>query len=148
MATPIPYTIRTILEQLGLGLRGARVYCGASRTTYTHPDLPAEELEYSRRPSAFSAIDTATGAIKAEVSVRFTVNGKPGEGWAFTIAYEPDDEYSVYFSRRTTAGDQTSATFVVMQEYHGVYGDDLQDLVCRLYDEAIQARNGGFINLS
>lgn len=148
MTTTIPYTIRTILEQLGAGLRGARIYCGASRTTYTHPAVPPEELDFSHRPGKFSVIEPATGAIEAEVSVHFPVNGKQGEGWAFTVAYEPDDEYSVYFSRRATDADQTGAHFVVMEERRGVYGDDLRDLVCALYDEAIQSRNGGFINLS
>jgi hypothetical protein len=132
----LPVTIEAILNGLGRNLSGARIYVGASALGWRHPE---DGRDYECRgtfPSVFDA-----GNVLSTVCVFFLCNGKPGEGWKFFIAYEPDDTFSVWLVR--TAGDNIS----VISEHRDVYIDALKHVVETAYDDAIKEFNGGFISL-
>lgn len=143
-APAVPYTIRTIIEQMGgRGLRGALVYCGAHQLTYKCPPVEREA-----RPGRSSTV-TPEGLLDYEVGLTFRVNGKQRQHWTMLVAYEPDDTYSVYLWRKATPGEQKRGIYgAVLDRCDDVYWEDLKDVVEGMYDSAIKEHNGGFIPLS
>lgn len=143
-APAVPYTIRTIIEQMGgRGLRGALVYCGAHQLTYKCP-----RVEMEARPGSRSCV-TPEGLLDYEVGLTFRVNGKHRQHWTMLVAYEPDDTYSVYLWRKATPSEQRAGIYgVALDRRDDVYNDNLQEVVERVYDSAIKKHNNGFIPLS
>lgn len=139
-----PYTIRTIIEQLGgTGLRGALMYVGAHSLVYKCSEMEGECRPYHR--SEYVTVEDMGACVAADVFLKFKVNGKRGQCWYQVIAYEPDDTYSVWLMR----GDRkVTGTDVIIECARDVYCDSLKDVVEHMYDRAIKERNGGFINLS
>lgn len=135
---PLPYTIRTIIEQMGgRGISGAFVYVGASQLVHK---CPQAEGEYR---SGYFSKETPEGLIDYDVGLQFSVNGKRGETWKMVVAYEPDDTYSVWiWTNKSAVPGRMGA---VIEHRDDVYCDGLKDTVEHMYDQAIKERNQGFI---
>jgi hypothetical protein len=88
-----------------------------------------------------SAWNADTDSVDFTVGLLFPVNDKPGEDWQIVVSYEPCDEYAVWL----TALVEGRRVLVATRD--GVYGSDLKEAVIEIYDQAINDRNGGFINL-
>jgi hypothetical protein len=144
-ASRLPYTIRTIIEQMGgSGLRGAMVYVGASTRTYKCPRVEGEcRPDYPSRRT-----ENGEGLIDYQVGLSFKVNGKRGQGWTMIVAYEADDTYTVWLWKRIRRPRYTGQVGEVLAEHRGVYCDQLKSTVEQTYDEAIRQHCGGFIPLS
>lgn len=70
--------------------------------------------------------------------VRFDVNGKRGENWKMVIEVDPSDTYNVSLVNK--AGKKLATA-------EDVYCDNLQGVCEDMYDRAIDAFNGGYINI-
>ncbi len=125
-----PYTIRTMLAQLGTGLYGGICYCGGNYFVYKHPDYNQDRECRPDTPSRF-----ADDRVNFDIGVSFDVNGKPGEDWKMAVTYEQDDTYSVWLWSKNGLLDSRDC----------VYWDALQSAVEQMYDKAIKKHNGGFI---
>ncbi|MCA1997017.1 MAG: hypothetical protein LDL56_07300 [Armatimonadetes bacterium] len=79
------------------------------------------------------------------MGLQFRVNGRRGWVWTMTVAYEPDDTYTVWL----TAGRRVDGILQLneLSCERDVYCDELQGTVEAVYDAAIQTHNGGFIKL-
>lgn len=126
-----PYTIRTIIEQMGgTGINGGFCYIGALKgITFKHPD---RYTDCECRSSFTSEYDKENNTINFDVGIMFPVNGKRGQGWKMVISYEPDDTYSVFL---------WSAKVGLIDHRSNVYCDELQHTVESMYDRAMAARS-------
>ena len=124
------------MEQLRHGMVGALNYVGGHELYFNHP---ANGRDHECR-SSFRSHIADNGRLNYEVGLSFRVRGKPGEQWQMTIAYEPNDTYTVWLLR--SAGRRQSragATSEVLASMEQVIGDDLQHAVESIYDEAVKA---------
>ena len=127
------------MEQLRHGMVGALNYVGGHELFFNHP---TNGRDHECR-SSFRSHFADSGKLNYEVGLSFRVNGKPGEHWQMTIAYEPDDSYTIWLLRN--AGRRQSragATSEVLANVEQVNGDDLQHTVESIYDEAVKAPQG------
>ena len=134
-----PYSIQNIMEQLRHGMVGALNYVGGHELFFNHPP---DGRDHECR-SSFHSHMADNGRLSYEVGLSFRVNGKPGEHWQMTIAYEPDDTYTIWLVRN--AGRRLSrvgAASEVVASMEQVNGDDLQYAVESVYDEAVKAPRG------
>ena len=99
-----PYSIQNILEQLRHGMVGALDYVGGHELFFNHP--PNGRDPQCR--SSFHSYVGENGRLKYEVGLSFRVKGKPGENWRMTIAYEPDDMYTIWLMRDCRAQARTN----------------------------------------
>lgn len=134
-----PYSIQNIMEQLRHGMVGALNYVGGHELFFNHPP---NGRDHECR-SSFRSHVADNGRLSYEVGLSFRVNGKPGENWQMTIAYEPDDTYTVWLlrdanRRKLRAGLMSEVLASVEQ----ITGDDLQHAVESIYDEAVKAPRG------
>jgi hypothetical protein len=141
-----PYTIATMMNQMGKGIRGAFAYIGASQVTFRYPLGAPRDCEYR---SCFRSHEEPTiGGINYDVGLSFAVNGRRGQNWRMLVVYEPDDTYSVWLGRRAKPTEKREGKhFVVLDHREDVYCDVLQETVEHMYDKAIKKHNGGWINL-
>lgn len=114
---------------------GALDYVGGHELFFNHP---ASGRDHECRSSFRSHLDES-GKLKYEVGLSFRVNGRPGENWRMSVAYEPDDTYTVWLVRdtgqrlpRSGFGPEVLATM------NDVGSDDLQHAVESVYDEAFK----------
>ena len=135
------WRIKTMIEQLGgTGLTGAIVYCGGRDTTYMGRDDDAY-------PDP-SYVDER-GLVGYQIGICFRVNGKRGRNWKMLITLEPNDTYTVRLWCAATRSQQRQGIFgVVLDERTDVYADQLQEVVERVYDQAIKNHCDGFIPMS
>jgi hypothetical protein len=124
-----PYSIQNIMEQLRHGMVGALDYVGGHELFFNHPP---DGRDHECR-SSFRSHVGENGRLKCEVGLSFRVNGKPGEHWRMTIAYEPDDTYSVWLMR--DAGSRQFPMPEIVASMDQVSSDDLQHAVESIYDE-------------
>ena len=127
-----PYSIQNIMEQLRHGMVGALDYVGGHELFFNHPP---NGRDHQCRSSFHSHI-AENGRLKYEVGLTFRVKGKAGENWRMTIAYEPDDTYTVWLMR-DIVGRPLSMSQVLATEDE-VNSDDLQDVVESIYDDAVR----------
>jgi hypothetical protein len=127
-----PYSIQNIMEQLRHGMVGALDYVGGHELFFNHPP---NGRDHECR-SAFRSHVSENGGPRYEVGLSFRVNGKPGENWRMTIAYEPDDTYTVWLMRDTAR--RHLLTCEVLASMDQVNSDDLQHAVESIYDEAVK----------
>ena len=140
----IPYTIETIREQLGRGLRGAPVYVGTRSMSYSHPDRDRDGECHPHRPSSVDI----RGMIDVEVGLTLKVNGTPDRDWTIIVSYEADDTYTVYLWQACIGSDAEAGKFgEVIAKREMVFCMDLQRVVEEMYNDAIRTHNGGFIPL-
>lgn len=134
----LPYTIRTIIQQAGgLGLQGAFAFIGAHSFMYSCRE---HDQECRSRFMSKRITSTATGeAVIVDVHLSFLVNGRRGFKWVMQIAYEPDDTYTVWLSQ------SRGRRITILDERRDVYCDMLQEVIERVYDEAIEKHCNGFI---
>ena len=144
MSKSVPYTIRTILQQMGgTGIKGALAYVGGQPSGYK---CPQSDSEY--RSGYRSHEDEATGQVVWDVGLAFRVNGKRGQQWTMIVVYEPNDTYSVWLWRLLHWRERlTGKVGEVISHQDDVYCDMLQEVVEHMYDRAIQKHNQGFINV-
>lgn len=127
------------MEQLRHGLVGALNYVGGHELFFNHPP---DGRDHECR-SSFRSHVGENGRLNYEVGLSFRVKGKPGEHWQMTIAYEPDDSYTIWLlrnagRRQLRAGLMTE----VLGSRDQVNGEDLQHAVEFIYDEAVK---GGLV---
>lgn len=137
----IPYTIRTIIEQMGgQGIRGAFAYVGGHNLLYKCPQV---ESEYR---SSYRSHERLDGGVDYDVGLMFKVNGKRGQMWHMIVAYEGDDTYTVWLVRIATPKQRAEGKHAIVLAHHeDVYWEDLQGIVEQTYDRAIKEHNQGFI---
>jgi hypothetical protein len=130
-----PYTINTIVAQLGPGIKGALCYVGAHGFSYECP--PGNEGE--TRPDRTSSV-TPDGLVDYGVGLAFKVAGPPRAGWKIIVTYEPDDTYSVYMTRPAKKVECATQGLrgVVLDQASDVYCDNLQQVVESVYDRALE----------
>jgi hypothetical protein len=128
-----PYSIQNIMEQLRHGMVGALDYVGGHELFFNHPP---NGRDHECRSSFHSHIGES-GRLKYEVGLSFRVNGKTGENWRMTVAYEPDDTYSVWLLRDATRRHLSMPD--VLAGMDQVSSDDLQHAVESIYDGAMKA---------
>lgn len=128
------------MEQLRHGMVGALDYVGGHELFFNHPP---NGRDHECR-STFRSHVGESGRLKYEVGLSFRVNGKPGESWRMTVAYEPDDTYSVWLMR--DASRQQSAP-ELLASADQVNSDDLQHAVESIYDEMIKAPERDFVRV-
>lgn len=121
------------MEQLRHGMVGALDYVGGHELFFNHP---ADGRDHECR-SSFRSHVGENGRLKYEVGLSFRVNGKLGENWRMTIAYEPDDTYTVWLMRDTGVGQFPMPEMVATADQVG--SDDLQHAVESVYDEWVKA---------
>ncbi|HTV42027.1 MAG TPA: hypothetical protein VMF08_15700 [Candidatus Sulfotelmatobacter sp.] len=127
------------MEQLRHGMVGALNYVGGHELFFNHP---ADGRDHECR-SSFRSHVTEDGMLNYEVGLSFRVRGKPGENWQMTIAYEPDDTYTVWLSRNAGRRELRAGLISeVLASMEHVNGDDLQHAVESIYDEAAKAPRG------
>jgi hypothetical protein len=136
-----PYSIQNIMEQLRHGMVGALDYVGGHELFFNHP--PTGRDHECR--STFRSHLGENGKLKYEVGLSFRVNGKQGESWQMTVAYEPDDTYTVWLMR-DSARRQLSMP-EALASLGRVSSDDLQHAVESIYDEAIKARKRNIVHV-
>lgn len=134
-----PYSIQSIMEQLRHGMVGALDYVGGHELFFNHPP---KGRDHECR-STFRSHLEENGGLKYEVGLSFRVNGKQGESWHMTVAYEPDDTYTVWLMR--DAARRQASMPEVLASLGRVNSDDLQRAVESIYDEAIKAREPAFM---
>lgn len=136
-----PYTIKTIMEQLGTGLNGALAYIGAHSLYYTHP---AGCRDRGCLRSHDSMVND-NGTVNAEVALWCKVNTR--RDVRICVAYETDDTYTVYLWRANGPAKrrETGKMGEVLKESHDVYCDMLAEVVERFYDEYIRQYQAGAI---
>lgn len=127
------------MEQLRHGMVGALDYVGGHELFFNHP---TNGRDHECRSSFRSRI-CENGSLEYEVGLSFRVNGKPGENWRMTVAYEPDDTYTVWLLRDALRR-QLSVSHV-LASMDQVSSEDLQHAVESLYDKAIKATEGDFV---
>jgi hypothetical protein len=120
---------------------GALDYVGGHELLFTHP---SNGRDHECRSSFHSHVGE-NGNPKYEVGLSFRVNGKPGEKWRITIAYEPDDTYTVWLVRDLVVRSFISEVLASMDQ---VNSDDLQHAVESIYDEAIKTSERDMIPLA
>lgn len=127
------------MEQLRHGMVGALNYVGGRELFFNHPP---DGRDHECR-SSFRSHVGVNGRLNYEVGLSFRVNGKPGEHWQMTIAYEPDDTYTIWLlcnaGRRQLRAGLVSE---VLASRDQVNGEDLQHAVESIYDEAVKAPRG------
>lgn len=134
-----PYSIQHIMEQLRHGMVGALDYVGGHELFFTHPP---NGRDHECRSSFHSHVGE-NGSPKYEVGLSFRVNGKPGENWRMSIAYEPDDTYTVWLVRDIERRKLTMSEVLACMEQ--VNSDDLQHAVESIYDEAMRTPEQNFV---
>ncbi|HXC36485.1 MAG TPA: hypothetical protein VNV43_11465 [Candidatus Acidoferrales bacterium] len=127
-----PYSIQNIMEQLRHGMVGALDYVGGHELFFKHP--PGGRGHECR--SSFRSHLGENGSLKYEVGLSFRVNGKAGEIWRMTIAYEPDDTYTVWLVRDLVCRQATLSEVLASMEQ--VNSDDLQHAVESIFDKAVK----------
>lgn len=127
-----PYSIQNIMEQLRHGMVGALDYVGGHELFFNHPP---NGRDHQCRSSFHSHIGE-NERLKCEVGLTFRVKGKPGGNWRMTIAYEPDDTYTVWLMRDIAR--QPFSMSQVLAAEDEVNSDDLQQTVESIYDEAVK----------
>jgi hypothetical protein len=127
-----PYSIQHIMEQLRHGMVGALDYVGGHELFFTHPP---NGRDHECR-SSFRSHVGENGSPKYEVGLSFRVNGKPSENWRMTIAYEPDDTYTIWLVRDIACRQATLSE--VLATVERVNSDDLQHTVESIYDAAVK----------
>jgi len=120
------------MEQLRHGMVGALEYVGGHELFFNHP---ANGRDHHCRSSFHSHVGE-NGRLKYEVGLGFRVRGRPGESWRMTIAYEPDDTYTVWLMR--DIGFRPLLISQVLATENDVSGDDLQKVVESIYDETVK----------
>src|SRR5262245_4278417 len=140
-----PYTIRTIIDQLGgLGLRGAFAYVGVRKHSITYTCPPSE----TEHRASYRSRATPEGLLDYEVGLTFPVNGGRRQNWTMLVAYEPNDTYTAWRWRSAKASEKARGiAVVVLDQREDVYCDELQSTVESMYDEAIRKHSQGFIPL-
>jgi hypothetical protein len=130
-----PYTINTIVAQLGTGFYGALCYVGAHGFSYECP--PGNEGE--TRPDRASSI-TPDGLVDYGVGLAFKVAGPPRAGWRIIVTYEPCDTYSVYMTRppKKVECAEQGLRGVVLDQASDVYCDNLRHVVQNMFDRALE----------
>lgn len=124
------------MEQLRHGMVGAIHYVGGRELFFNHPP---NGRDHECR-SSFRSHIADNGRLNYEVGLSFRVRGKPGEQWQMTIAYEPDDTYTIWLLRSPgRRQSRAGATSEVVASVEQVNGDDLQHTVESIYDEALKA---------
>lgn len=133
-----PDTICWLIHHLGgRGLGGALAYVAGHQLAFK---CEGQQGEWRGK---YPTRETAEGCIDYDVGLTFRVNGPPGQGWRFVVAYEPDDVYSVWLWRLAqTRGDKRGEVLAVARD---VYADALRRVVECMYDDAIQKHCLGFI---
>ena len=143
-----PDTIQTIIEQAGgRGINGAFAYVGAHNFRYSCSDGSRTVMDGEWR-SKFTSHQippmpgmTGSGTVNYDVHLSFAVNGKSGYHWQMTIAYEPDDTYTVWLvARRGSRVD-------VLAEVRDVYCDDVQIVVESVYENTLKTTNVKFLRM-
>jgi hypothetical protein len=118
------FRIEDILEQLGKGFHGARMYIGNKKTEFRcldHTGLPVTP-KFNEQ-----------GFVEFEVGVVLYPNfGK--KRIYFVIALDPSDTYTLFVVR----GRKLSS------EDNGIYNEMLKEFVEKTYDEIIKKDFGGF----
>ncbi|MGH7941378.1 MAG: hypothetical protein ACREFR_09935 [Limisphaerales bacterium] len=127
-----PYSIQTIMEQLKHGTVGALDYVGGRELFFNHP---ADGRDHECRSSFHSQMNES-GRVEYEVGLSFRVNGMPGENWRMTVAYEPDDTYTVWLLRDFAPRQRSLAQ--VLGSLDQVRGEGLQQAIESIYDDAIK----------
>lgn len=137
-----PYTIATIMQQLGTGINGALAYTGAHHMALVHP---AGDRDRECRPNNDSKVNEEAGTVTAEVALWFRVNTR--RDVRICVAYETDDTYTVYLWRANGAAQRLSTGKMgkVLEECRDVYGEDLQGVVEGIYDGYIRQYQEGVI---
>lgn len=105
-----PYWVKNTINHIGVSLRGGFIWTG------------------QHGPIVYDS---------GNRSVRFAVNGKPGQGWKMVVGIV-NDEYTVSLIDKTG---------LVLASAEGIYCENLCGVVCGMYDDAIKAHNQGFIPL-
>lgn len=120
------------MEQLGHGMVGALDYVGGHELFFNHPACGRDHQCHS----SFHSYVGENGRLKYEVGLTFRVRARPGENWRMTVAYEPDDSYTVWLMR--DAGPQPLSMSEVLTTRGEINSDDLQDAVESIYDAAVK----------
>lgn len=120
------------MEQLRHGTVGALDYVGGRELFFNHPP---DGRDHECRSSFRSEI-AENGRLKYEVGLSFRVNGMPGENWRITIAYEPDDTYTVWLLCDFAPRQQSLPQ--VLASVDQVRGDGLQQAIESIYDDAMK----------
>jgi hypothetical protein len=128
-----PYSIQAIMEQLRHGMVGALEYVGGHELFFNHPP---NGRDHECR-SSFRSHVGENGMLKYEVGLSFRVNGRPGENWRMTVAYEPNDTYTVWLVRNHTG--RQLPMFEVLARMDQVNSEDLHHAVESVYDEGTKA---------
>lgn len=127
------------MEQLRHGMVGALDYVGGHELFFNHPP---NGRDHECR-STFRSHVCERGGLKYEVGLSFRVNGKTGEDWRMTVAYEPDDTYTVWLLRDAARRQRPAPE--VLASMDRVNSDDLQHAVESMYDKAIKAFDREFV---
>lgn len=127
------------MEQLRHGMVGALDYVGGHELFFTHP---SDGRDHECRSSFHSHVGE-NGSLKFEVGLSFRVNGKAGENWRMTIAYEPDDTYTVWLVRDLDRRHSTMSE--VLATLGQVNSEDLQHAVESIYDEVVKMPGPEFV---
>lgn len=136
----IPYTIRVIIEQLGVGFNGALTLVGSTNRVYICPDR-----DDVCRPRFRSKVNSF-GLIDFDIGLQFDVNGEPNEKWCMVVAPEANDAYTVYLSRVATHDELARGIrAVVLDKADDVFCENLAHVVTAMYDAAIVKYSGGFV---
>lgn len=140
-----PHVIETIRQQIGTGINGGLAYVGADKLAYAYPKGAPRDCEY--RPDNPSAVDPETGSLKAEISLTFKVNAKGTV--VISVAYEPDDTYTVRMFRLRPPRERMDGGPVLetISERADVHGAELQGAVEGMYDDYIREHQNGFIRV-
>jgi hypothetical protein len=135
MATPT--VIQEIITQMGgMGLRGAPVYCGTRQVSY--------QCKNGRGNS--KVLDC--GLVEYDTGVSLKVNGKRGKQWTIIVSLECSDTYTIYLLQLASPKKRGKGIIgEILDTREDIYCDQLQEVVERVYDEAIKKHNGGFINI-
>lgn len=136
----LPHTIKTIIDQTGgRGYTGALAYIGVQNLIFSHPD---HSTDTECRPDEQSHIDE-DGVPVAEVALTFRPNTK--RRTFMTIAYEPDDTYTLYFYTISTRKGERKGK--IIKRLEDVYCDMLREVIESTYDEYIKTAQNGFITI-
>lgn len=145
MVQTLAYSTRSILAWLRLshGVHSAFALNGVSCWTDRH-EGPDNEANYpSRNPTVGK-----DGDVEYVIGIKAKVNGTPGEDWHQIVAYTSSDLYDVFLTRVANDAERLQGLKrVVVSSTCDVYGENLHEVFVNQYDEAINARNGGFIPL-
>ena len=137
------WRIEQMMEQVGALSKDISHNCFAYIGA-TNPVYKAREDDALPDPSRVGK----DGMIEYQVGLQFNVNIKPG--WKMIVTLEPSDTYTVRLwrqHRRDTwlQKDGTMLVGEVIEEMTDVYCDELQEVVEKIYDQAIHKYNRGGI---